>query len=361
MKAWAFSVFLLAAWIAPAHLGAPAWKDGHFALLKSEAEARRFGGGRSFGFRGSRGFFRPRGFGSRGFGSRRSPSRGSSGGRGAFRPIRRPFGGFGGIGGGLMGGLGGFFLGGLLGRMFFGGYGRGMGGGIGILEILLIGGLIFFAIRFFSRRKEAPRYSGPSGYAAPGADPYGVGGHEHEPGYGEPPRAGGVYRGPDISPGGGGPAAATAADPGMEAGLSAIAAADPSFSREKFLDEARSRFLKFQVAWVARNLGPVRDLADGDLLAEVERDLEALRRERRINRLDDIGIRRCEAVEVWQEEGFDFITVLYDASLIDYVVSEDSGEVLEGSRTHPVAFTEYWTWARRSGGGAWILSAISQG
>ncbi|MDA0999174.1 MAG: TIM44-like domain-containing protein [bacterium] len=360
MKAWAFSVFLLAAWIAPAHLGAPAWTGGHFALVKSEAEAGRFGGGRSFGFRGSRGAFRPRSFGSRGFGSG-AGSRPSPGGSRSYRPIRSPFGGFGGLGGGLMGGLGGFFLGGILGRMFFGGGGMGMGGGIGILEILLIGGLIFFAIRFFSRRSEAPRYSGPSGYAAPGADPYGVGGDEHEAGHGEPPRGGGVYRGPDISPGGGGPAAATAADPGMEAGLSAIAAADPSFTREKFLDESRSRFLKFQAAWVARDLGPVRDLADKDLLAEVERDLEALRRERRINWLDDIEIRQCEAVEAWQEEGFDFITVHYDASLIDCVVSEDSGEVLEGSRTHRVGFTEYWTWTRRSGGGAWFLSSISQG
>lgn len=357
MKAWAFSLFLFAAWIAPAHLGLPVWTGEHFTLARHEAEARRFGGGRSFGFRGSRGLFRSRGFRSRGFGSRRSFSRRSFRGRRGFRPIRRSFGRFGGMGGGLMAGLGGFFLGGMLGRMFFGGggYGMGGGGGLGMLEILLIGGLIFFAFRFFAKRREAQHYSGPSGYASPGADTYGVGGGEYEEeDYEDSPRRGGVYRGPDISSGGG-------SDPGMAAGLSAIGAADPSFSREKFTDQVRANFLKFQEAWVARDLGLVRDLADSDLLAEVDRDLEALRKERRINRLEDIQLRRCEIVESWQEEGFDFITVLYDARLIDYVVSEDSGEVLEGSRSEKVAFTEYWTWARKSGGGAWTLSAISQG
>jgi hypothetical protein len=49
---------------------------------------------------------------------------------------------------GLMGGIGGFLLGGLLGSMLFGGMGHGLFGGIGLMEILIVGGLLFFAFAY---------------------------------------------------------------------------------------------------------------------------------------------------------------------------------------------------------------------
>ena len=172
--------------------------------MTQDAEARRFGGFRSFGFRGSRGFgsFGRRGFSRRSFGARpraRSFSR---------RPLQRSSFLGGGLGSGLFAGIGGFLLGGMLGRMLFGGMGgmggMGMGGGFGILEILLIGGVIFFIFRMMRNRASAsyqePRYSGDR-YAE--ADPYGVGGYEEDPreryeAPGRSERSGGVYRGPDI-------------------------------------------------------------------------------------------------------------------------------------------------------------------
>ena len=63
---------------------------------------------------------------------------------------------------GLMGGLAGFALGGLLGSMLFGGF----GGGIGLLEILLIGGLIYFAFAYM-RRRQQPTPANPYGYGPP--------------------------------------------------------------------------------------------------------------------------------------------------------------------------------------------------
>ncbi len=261
-----------------------------------------------------------------------------------------------------MGGLGGFFLGSMFGRMLGGGgygMGGGMGGGFGILPILLIGGAIFLFFRY-KRNRAAPAYGGPS-HGGWGADPYGVGGGYAEgPGYEDEHEAGPVYRGPDIGSRRGGSSPPTAADPGLEGGLAKIGESDASFSREKFLQSAREDFLRFQRAWVDRDLSPVRDLLDKDIYEQCSGDIEALRRERRINRLDDIDIRRLEAVEAWQEEGFDFITVLYNASVLDYVVSETGGDVLEGSRTEPVVFTEHWTWARRTGSADWFLSAIEQ-
>ncbi len=267
-----------------------------------------------------------------------------------------------------MAGLGGMLLGGMLGRALFGYGGMGSGGGfggIGLLEILLIGGGIFLLLRFL-RNRSAPAYSrAGADYSA--SDPYGVGDHyETGENYG-----GRVYRGPDIgsrgesSSGygrGSGPVAASySADSRAEEGLPGIVREDSSFSRENFLLDCRENFLAFQKAWVARDLESVRSLLDKDIYAECERDLAVLRSEGRVNKLDNVEIRRIDIVESWQEEGFDFITVSYEASLLDYVISEPTGDVLEGNPNTPVDFIEYWTWARRSGPGSWFLSAIGQG
>ncbi|MBI3127702.1 MAG: Tim44 domain-containing protein [Candidatus Tectomicrobia bacterium] len=347
----AFFIFFLT-W--PVHMGVPAPGPGGLILVRSEAEAARFGGGRSFGFRGSRGFARP---------SPASPRSGLA--QPGYDQTRRPFGGF---GGGLFAGLGGLLLGGLIGSLLFGRMGM---GGIGLLEILLIGGGLFLLFRMFGgRRREAPQGGGTytGRLATAEADPYGVGGG---PAPAERAR-GSVYTGPDIAArGASGPAASpgpsarpsagAAPDPGLEEGLSAIRASDPSFSRENFLLDARRGFLRFQEAWVARDLAPIRDAVDRDIYEKSQSDLDELRREGRVNRLDDIQVRRLDLAEAWQEEGFDFATVRVEASLLDYLVSETSGELLGGSRTEPVTFAELWTWARKTGPNKWFLSAIEQG
>ena len=72
--------------------------------------------------------------------------------------------------GGLMGGIGGLFLGGLIGSMLFGGIGGGLFRGIGLIEILIIGGLAYFALSSMrSRHQRMP--AGPQGSSNPqGAD-----------------------------------------------------------------------------------------------------------------------------------------------------------------------------------------------
>ena len=369
MKSIFIAVLFALLFLAPAHLGAPARTPDGLVLVTQDAEARRFGGFRSFGFRGSRGFgsFGRRGFSRRSFGARpraRSFSR---------RPLQRSSFLGGGFGTGLFAGIGGFLLGGMLGRMLFGGMGgMGMGGGFGLLEILLIGGVIFFIFRMMRNRASAsyqePRYSGDR-YAE--ADPYGVGGYEEEPrgGYeapGRSERSGGVYRGPDIGaaggatrsarPSGGGPRRDSASD----AAFRQMAERDASFSEQAFVGLAKENFIRFQNAWSTRDLEPVRDLMDKEIYAEVQRDIEGLRSEGKINKLDDVDVGNAEIVEAWNEEGFEFITVRYEASLCDYVVDERSGDIIEGSRTQRVNFAEHWTWARPEGPNAWFLSAIEQ-
>jgi len=88
-------------------------------------------------------------------------------------------------------------------------------------------------------------------------------------------------------------------------------------------------------------------------------DLEALRREGRINRLENIALRRVEIGEAWQEDGREFFQARLTVTLLDYVVNEATGELVSGSRTEPARFTEDWTFARDRAG-LWRLAAIRQ-
>lgn len=294
-------------------------------LLASEAWARA-GGGSSSGSRGSRSYSSP---------SRpptASPASPSQPVSPSVQPPAPTRPGWGGMLGGMLGGL---VLGGLLGGLFFG-HG---GGGIGLLEILIIGGLAWFAISYMRRQQGAA----PSGYATPG-------------GYGTAPAT--RY---DPSPAGGVATIEAPAGPSdLERGLSHIRQMDPGFDPRAFAETASDGFFKVQGAWTARSMSGVSSLLNAEMTSLLQRDCDRLKAEGKVNHLENIAVRSAEVTEAWQEGGQDFVTVHFLASLLDYTTDESGARVLEGSRTDPVKFEEYWTFTRPVGPGAFRLSAIQQ-
>jgi predicted lipid-binding transport protein (Tim44 family) len=236
--------------------------------------------------------------------------------------------------------LGGLVLGGLLGGLLFGG---GFGGGIGLLEILIIGALAWVAISYMRRRSEAS-----SGYAMAGGG-----------GYGTTPAA--RY---DAQPAGGPAGTATMQPPtgpsDLERGLGHIRQMDAGFDPRGFAESASDLFFRIQGAWTARDMAPVSSLLTPEMQGLLQRDCDRLRADRKVNRLENIAVRTAEVTEAWQESGQDYVTVRFLASLLDYTTDESGARVLEGSRTEPVKFEEYWTFARPVGLGAFKLSAIQQ-
>jgi predicted lipid-binding transport protein (Tim44 family) len=95
-------------------------------------------------------------------------------------------------------------------------------------------------------------------------------------------------------------------------------------------------------------------------MAELQNDVDRLKRERLMNRVENIAVRTCDLTEAWQETGQDFATVYFYANCLDYDVSETNNEVVRGSKTEPTKFEEFWTFTRSAGNGPWKLSAITQ-
>ncbi len=313
-------------------------------LYVTEAWARA-GGGSSSGSRGSRSYSSPSPSS-----SPAAPSQPTSPGLQQPAPARP---GWGGMMGGMLGGL---LLGGLLGGLFFG-HG---GGGIGMLEILIIGGLAWFAISYMRRQQAA----GPSGYATSGGygsapasryDPSPAGGTAVPAGDIATP-AGGI-----ATPAGGIATMEAPAGPSdLERGLAHIRQMDPGFDPRAFSETASDVFFKVQGAWTARSMAGVSSLLMPEMSGTLQRDCDRLKAEHKVNRLENIAVRGAEVTEAWQESGQDFVTVHFLASLLDYTTDESGAQVLEGSPSEPVKFEEYWTFTRPVGSAAFRLSAIQQ-
>ncbi|MDP2839637.1 MAG: Tim44 domain-containing protein [Syntrophales bacterium] len=304
-----------------------------FLLSVMEIDAwARAGGGRSMGSRGSRTYTAPR---STPAPTPSSPSQGSKQFNTPPAPASSPFGG-----GGFLRGMAGGIIGGMLGGMLFrslgfaGGSGGGFGGGIGMMEIILIGALLYGIYWFIKRRRsQAP--------------------------------AGVSYRNSSAIDGGQTAAPMTAYEPethesDVETGLRHIRQMDPRFDERDFTDGCMDRFFKIQGAWANRDMSGIRNLLTDEMYKSLQEEADQLRAKQRINRLDNIAVRSVEITEIWQEGGADFITAKIYANLLDYTTDERTGEVVAGSRTEPVKFQEYWTFTRPVGDHPWMLSAIHQ-
>ena len=250
------------------------------------------------------------------------------------QPMQRP-----GMFGGLMGGIAGFALGGLLGSMLFGGMGEGFGGGLGLLELLLIGGALFFLFRMFRGRQAARPEPAYAGAGAGGASSYSSGGQSWSAG------------------GGGATLEAPPSETDLDRGIGHIRGMDSSFDPIGFTDWAKVVFTDVQGGVVTRDLSAVQDRLTPQEFGRLQAQCDQLRGARRTNRIERVRINLAQMTEAWQESGQDWVTVYFAVSMVDYTVDDTTGAVVEGSAT-PVDVEEYWTFTRPVGPKPWRLSAI---
>jgi predicted lipid-binding transport protein (Tim44 family) len=231
----------------------------------------------------------------------------------------------------------------LFGSLGFAGYGATGGGwgGPGLFDLLLLGLLGYVGYRWLTRRStSAPGYSGSQGL------------------FGQPsPSSSSNERWSSQEPSLSLP---SNQDRDLDRGMAQIRVLDPNFDAKQFCDQAMDFFFRLQAAWSARDLTSLRPSLTDQLAAELQNDVDRLKRERLMNRVENIAVRTCNIAEAWQETGQDFVTVFFYANCLDYDVEETTGEVVRGSRTEPTKFEEFWTFTRSAGSGQWKLSAITQ-
>jgi len=252
----------------------------------------------------------------------------------------RPSSGFGrGLAGGLLGGA----LGGLLfGSMF--GFG---GTGMGILPLLLLAGAAYFLFKRSAGQKR-PEFGSTGGYSQPppreqsssasfNTDVFGSGQTTPPP---PPPQAQSLDQ--------------------VEEGLGQIRETDRNFDPKYFLEVASDVFFQVQAGWMRRDLDSYRHLLGDTLAAEYAQHFEEMRRKGQINKLESIAVRGVDIVACGSDGREDFVSVLFTASLLDYIVDDKTGALIEGDMNTPIKFREEWTWARPIRTENWRLEGIRE-
>lgn len=290
-------------------------------VMEFEAYARAGGGSRSMGSRGSRSYSRPASQPTTPYRSQQTaPNPG----------FQQP------ASGGFLRSMAGGIAGGLLGGMLFrslglGGMGGAGDGGGGIFNIILIAGIGYLIYRFIKKRRAEASTTSDSQ----------------------------LYRGGNVTPISPVYQEAQPQIEDVEAGLNHIRQFDHSFDENRYNDLVMDNFFKIQGAWMSRDLSPVQHLLTDEMRRVFQTDLDKLLRDKQINRLENIAVRKVDIVEAWQESGQDYINTLIYANLLDYTTDE-TGSILSGSKSDPIKFEEYWTFTRPVGNNQWKLSAIDQ-
>ncbi len=246
---------------------------------------------------------------------------------------------------GLMGGLlGAGIIGLLMGGGFFG---AGMAGFMGLLlQLLLIGGLVWLAFRLFRRAAPQPMPAGMAPRTAGGPIPD-VGAN----------RTHGGASGGGASGGGAGGAPAGAFAPAM----GAAAAGLTPIPLDKVDFDAFEQSLKdVQAAWSAADLRTLSGLLTPEMLQYFSEMLteDASRGVR--NQVTDVALEEGDLSEAWREAGRDYATVAMRFSALDVDTRLSDGAVIGGEAAERTVATELWTFVRASQGGKWLLSAIQQ-
>jgi len=276
----------------------------------THSEAKRFGGGMSFG----KSMSPPKNM------SKPSPQQGLS-----SKPVAKPGAATPSRAGGMMGILGGLAMGGLLGALFFGGAFE----GINFMDILLFAG-IGFAIFWFMRRaaasRQQPAHAGHARYEQPSQAPFG------QPTQSAPTHESFL----------GGEQTSTAIE-------------KPIINEAQFLGAARDIFMRMQASWDAKNIDDIRAFASTEVANHIQAEMNELGDK---TTKTEVGMLNAEISDSWIESDMEWVAVHFTAMLKEETF-DAAGATIESSSTEA---NEFWIFQHQpnSEDPTWYLAGIQQ-
>ena len=108
---------------------------------------------------------------------------------------------------------------------------------------------------------------------------------------------------------------------------------DPDFSAENFKTYASEVYLTLQEAWEKREWQAVRPFESNNLFNVHNRQLQEYIDQQKTDHLDMQNVRELKLAEFKVDGSREVLVVKLDASLLDYVTDDNTGKILEGSKT----------------------------
>ncbi len=242
---------------------------------------------------------------------------------------------------------GGFFAGllgaGLLGALF----GAGLFGGLGslasilgfLLQVALIGGLIFLAVRFFRRRQQTTLAGAGAGAPMERSALSGM----------APPMGGATSTGPAPAGLGMGMGAASVSRPATE---EITLNSDDFAAFERALEDV-------QLAYGREDVAALWELATPEMAGYYQEELNENARKDVRGSISAVKLLQGDLSEAWREGATEYATVAMRYAITEQMVERTSGKPVGGESEKSEEVTEVWTF-RRDHGGPWKLSAIQQ-
>ncbi|MEZ0323106.1 MAG: Tim44-like domain-containing protein [Hydrogenothermaceae bacterium] len=131
----------------------------------------------------------------------------------------------------------------------------------------------------------------------------------------------------------------------------------PNINEELILNLAKNAFIDIQKSWSEGDLSKVRNFTTDRMYNYLVSQLEELKAQGLKNIVKDPKIENIEIVHVEEEKDYKVVIVEIDATAIDYTV-DSKGNVIEGDPVNPVRFKEYWAFVGKALD--WRLDDIKQ-
>ena len=124
---------------------------------------------------------------------------------------------------------------------------------------------------------------------------------------------------------------------------------DPSFNAEQFRDKVSNLYVQFQNAWQKKDLSPLRPYLTDTYYSQMDNQLGRYRNSGQTNIVDRIAVLKTELMGWKQESGYDEMIVRLDTRIVDYVIDDNTGNIVRGSKTDEKFMTYEWTLVRTTG------------
>ncbi len=124
---------------------------------------------------------------------------------------------------------------------------------------------------------------------------------------------------------------------------------DPNFDSAKLSQKISNLYVQMQQGWQDKDIESLRPYFTDTLYAQMDRQLDALRRNQQTNYIERIAVLNVTLNGFCQSDGNDHIYATLNTRIVDYTVSDKDGTLISGSKTAEKFMTYRWHMVRPSG------------
>ena len=107
---------------------------------------------------------------------------------------------------------------------------------------------------------------------------------------------------------------------------------DPEFNESEFISWVESLFIKLQNAWTDRDVSVIKCYENRELYEKHSAQIQVYIQNKQINKLERARVNSVEFLNFWQGDDKEIISVMVNSTMIDYVIDENTKELIKGNR-----------------------------